>query len=112
MWPFKRKKQSQSTDSGLPCTYCGSRDTIVTLYNGSDQPSCAKTWRGQRYITCRCLNCKQDFYANEPQSGLDESVLSSDNAIEDEDALRDAEDEIKRQIDEDGDRRYKPNDNK
>jgi hypothetical protein len=108
MWPFKRKKQSQHDGAGLPCSYCGSRNTAVKSYHGTDQPDYIRVWRGQRYVTFRCLNCKQDFYAKEPQNGLGEEALSSDSMIDDEDELRAAEDEIKRQIEEEDDRRYRP----
>jgi DNA-directed RNA polymerase subunit RPC12/RpoP len=110
MWPFKRKKQNQQPESGLSCTYCGSKDTVVKSSHGSEQLDYIRVWRGQRFVTCRCLNCQREFYANEPQSGLKEETLSSDNMIDDEEDLRAAEEELKRQIEEEDDRRYKPND--
>lgn len=60
-------------------------------------------------MTCRCSNCKRDFYAEEPQQGLEEGVLSDDRVIDDEDELRAAEEEVRRQTEDDGDRRYKLN---
>jgi hypothetical protein len=109
MWPFKRKKQNQQHESEFPCTYCGSKNTVVKSYHGNDQPDHIRRWRGHRYVTCQCLECHQDFYAEEPHSGLKEEALSSDSIIDDEDELRSAEDELKRQIEETDDRRYPPN---
>lgn len=60
-------------------------------------------------MTCRCSNCKRDFYAEESQQGLEEGVLSDDRVIDDEDELRAAEEEVRRQTEDDGDRRYKLN---
>lgn len=104
MWPFKRKKPRQ-TPPGLPCTFCGSQNTVVKSYHGSDQLDYIRAWRGQRYVTCRCFNCQKDFYANEPKSGIKDEALNPSGLIDDEDELRAAEDELKRQIEEEDDRR-------
>ena len=108
MWPFKRKKENPNQQSDMPCSYCGSHNTVVKSYSGREGPDYIKTWRGQRYITCRCLDCKRDYYTNEPFLGLGEEALSPDTPINDEDELRSAEDELKRQIEEEDDRRFKP----
>lgn len=72
---------------------------------GSEQGNYIRAWRGQRYVTCRCLDCGKDFYAEEPREGLDIEAITGDETVEDEEALRAAEDELKRQVDEENDRR-------
>jgi len=59
-------------------------------------------------MTCKCLNCGQDFYAEEPQQGFGEGALSDDGVIYDENELRAAEEDLKGQADQEDDRRYKP----
>ena len=110
MWPFRRKKTSQKhQQSGLPCSYCKSTNTVVIAYKGTDQPDYVKTWRGQRYVTWRCSDCGRDFYTEEPQQRLLEEVLADEKTIDDEDELRAAEEEVRKQTEEEGDRRYKLN---
>ena len=48
-----------------------------------------------------------DFYIDEPPGGINEESLSDGRLVDDEEALQAAEEEIKRQIDEEDDRRYK-----
>ena len=106
MWFFKRKKTDQKPlKTGPPCSYCGSTHTNLTAYHGSEQPDPVRAWRGQRYLTCRCFDCGQDFYAKEPPEGLTEEIMQDDGIIDDEEALRAAEDEIRRQVEEEDDRR-------
>lgn len=105
MWPFKRKKTLENSGSGLPCSLCGSKNTVIKSYHGMDQPDYIRTWRGQRFVTCRCLNCNRDFYAEEPPLGLGEETLPTDDQI-DEDELRSAEDEVKREMEEKDDHRF------
>ncbi len=56
-------------------------------------------------MTYRCFDCGLDFYGEEPQKGIIEEVLADGQVVDDEEALRAAEEEIKRQVEEDGDRR-------
>ena len=93
----------------MPCSYCGSTNTIVTSYHGNDHPDYIRVWKGQRFITCKCLNCGQSFYASEPKEGLSEQIQADDSLIYDEDALLAAEEELKRQSDEDDDHTFKLN---
>jgi hypothetical protein len=58
-------------------------------------------------VTCRCASCGRDFYAEEPREGLDEEVLENDRVIDDEEALRAAEAELKKQADNEDDHRLK-----
>jgi hypothetical protein len=74
------------------------------MNHGTDQPGYVKVWRGQRSLTYRCLDCGRDFYAAEPLEGISQDA--DDPLIDDEEALRAAEDDLKRQIDEDGDHRF------
>ncbi len=105
---FRRKKTNrESKRSGPPCSYCGSTDTGVAAYHGGDQPDHVRIWRGQRYWTCRCSACGRDFYIEEPAEGLTDQVMSDNPLIDNEEALLAAEEELKRQIEEDGDRRYR-----
>ena len=105
---FKRKaKDQQPRQSGITCTSCRSMNTIVITHHGSDQASYVRVWRGQRYLTCRCQDCGQDFYAVVPVDEVLEQVIESDRLIDDEEALRAAEIELKREIDEEKDHRFK-----
>ena len=88
MWPFKRK-QGKELPAAPACPYCGSGQTVAKT---------VKTWRGERSVSYRCRACGRDFYADEPPGGLpgpDEGPM-----IEDEDALRAAEEELKKRTDE------------
>src|ERR1035437_6308848 len=108
MWPFKRKKINQKPQHpSPPCPHCGSTHTVLQAYHGDEQPNPVRTWRGQRYWDYRCLDCGRTFYTEEPPEGLTDEALSDTGTIDDEDALRAAEDELKRQTDGEGDRRYK-----
>ncbi len=54
-------------------------------------------------MTCRCLSCGQDFYA-EDKGKIVEIELNNDDEIDDVAALQAAEDELKREINENNDR--------
>jgi hypothetical protein len=56
-------------------------------------------------LTYRCIDCGQDFYGDESPEGITNEIMGEDRLIDDEEALRAAEEEIKKQVDEDGDRR-------
>lgn len=91
MWPFKRKKV-RDVSTPMPCPFCGSLETA---------PKAVKTWRGERSASYRCRACGRDFYADEPPEGMpgpDEGPM-----IDDEDALRAAEEELKKRTDEEDD---------
>jgi len=104
MWPFKRKISEPDTGPAGPrCTHCGSSNTRIVVFHGSGADA-VRTWRGQRYLTCRCSACGKDFYIEANQVNNDQA-LPDGNAI-DEEALQEAEDEIKRQTDRDNDRTY------
>jgi hypothetical protein len=77
------------------------------MYHGTDEPSHVKVWRGQRSLTYKCLDCGQNFYAQEPKGGISEENLEDGPIIDDEEALGAAEKELKRQTEEDDDRRYR-----
>jgi hypothetical protein len=79
--------------------------TIVKATQGIDRSNYIKIWRGQRYLTCRCLNCGQDFYTEEPGVELPEAVLTHDEIVDDEEELRAAEDELKKRTQDEKDRR-------
>ncbi len=57
-------------------------------------------------MTCRCFDCGRDFYTEEPPGGLTEEAFQGDAIIDDEGELQAAEDELRRQIEEEDDRRF------
>jgi hypothetical protein len=108
MWLFKRKKSGKKDLNSAPlCPGCGSNNTKLVVYHGTDQPDYVKVWRGKRSLTFRCSDCGQDFYVDEPPGGIEEQSSSGDGLIDDEDALRTAEEELKKQIDREDDRRFR-----
>ena len=56
-------------------------------------------------MTYRCFDCGLDFYGEEPQEGITDEIIGDGHVIDDEEALRAAEEEIERQVEEDEDRR-------
>ena len=106
MWPFNRKNSKRNTQSRPLCQYCRSTNTKVTFSPSSEQSDYIRTWRGQRYVTFKCLDCGREFYIEEPAQDIEELVLSDDTFIADEDELLAAEQELKRQIDEEDDRMF------
>jgi hypothetical protein len=76
----------------------------VAGYNGSGEDDHVKTWRGQRFWTCRCLDCGEDFYLEEPTGKVAEEMLDDDQIIDNEEELQAAEDELKKQIEDVDDR--------
>ncbi len=105
MWPLKRKKISPKPQwSGPSCSFCHGNHTVALAPYDTVPPKEVKIWRGQRYWICRCLSCGQNFYAEEPAEGVASTGALSD-LIEDEAELLAAEDEVKRQAEDNGDRR-------
>jgi hypothetical protein len=74
----------------------------LKIYHGTDQPDYVRVWRGQRSSTFRCFDCNSEFYAEETAGG---EMISDDSVVDDEEELRAAEEELKKELDEDGDRR-------
>jgi hypothetical protein len=105
MWLFRRKKKDTEAGSpGVPCSFCGSSSTRLITHHGTGKTGYVKTWRGQRSLTYRCLRCGRDFYGPEPPEGIENRIQADDSLVDDEDALRAAEEELNRQIEEDDDR--------
>jgi len=77
----------------------------LIVYHGTDHPDYVRSWRGQRVLTYRCLDCGLDFYAEERQEGMIDEMMTDDQVIDDEEALREAEEELEMQIEEDDGRR-------
>jgi hypothetical protein len=108
MWLFKRKKENRKAQgTGPACSFCGSHSTMVVASPGEGQSGYVKTWRGQRYLTCRCLSCGKDFYGDEPRGGLSSEVLEHDSIIDDPDELAAAEEDLKKRNEGDEDRRFR-----
>lgn len=57
-------------------------------------------------MTCQCLTCKRDFYADVQDAAIDVQIERDDRLIDDEDALQAAENELKRQADEENDHTF------
>jgi hypothetical protein len=74
---------------------------------GTEQDDHIRTWRGQRYVAWRCSDCGRAFYSEEPQQGLLEILSPNEKVIDDEEELQAAEEELRKQADEEGDHRYK-----
>jgi DNA-directed RNA polymerase subunit RPC12/RpoP len=107
MWPFGKKENKTDTrQPGVLCSYCGSSNTRLVIFHGTAQPGYVKIWRGQRLLTYRCDDCGRDFYAEEPHGGTDIESESANRLVDDEESLRAAEEEIRRQTEETGDRRF------
>ena len=108
MWPFKRKQSSKHKQARPPCPYCMSNNTkVVSSSQVNEEPNYIKTWKGQRYITCRCSECGRDFYIEATLQNIEAMVQSDKSIIEDE--LMAAEEELKRQADEEDDHRFRGN---
>jgi hypothetical protein len=105
MWPFRKKRQSRIQRPAVPCPRCGGSNTRLMLYHGGDRPDYVRTWRGRRALTYRCFDCGLDFYGEEPCKQTIEEAMADDRAIDDEEALHAAEEELRRQVKEERDRR-------
>jgi hypothetical protein len=107
-WPLKRKKEKAIDHSILvKCPQCASRDTTLKVNYGNDQPDYVKTWRGQRYLTFHCAVCSTDFSIAEAEANISiESQIGSEQ-IDDEEALIAAEEQLKHDLDENGDHRFR-----
>ncbi len=102
----RKKKEPQAQPVNPRCPQCRSANTGLIAHYSSDQPDYIKTWRGQRYVTCRCFDCGRDFYTEEPPGGLSQEAFRDEAMIDDEGELQAAEDELRRQIEEEDDRRF------
>ena len=58
-------------------------------------------------MTYRCVDCGLDFYDAEPKETITDELIADSQLIDDEQALREAEEEMERQIADDDDRRCK-----
>ena len=95
---FGRKKPSvEHQRPGPRCSRCGSTNTGLIVYHGTDQPNYVRIWRGRRFLTYRCFDCGQDFYQKEPPGGAPDEVMTGSRLIDDEEALRRAEEELKKE---------------
>jgi DNA-directed RNA polymerase subunit RPC12/RpoP len=105
---FRRKKSKPgSEESGIVCPRCGSHSTQSLSHDLNQDAGHVKVWRGQRFANYRCITCGTEFYADEATPNGPAS--NSDRMIEDEEELRAAEEELKRQTDAKDDRRFWPN---
>ncbi len=102
MWPFRRKKEALPPSPGIVCPFCGSTGTRP-LALGSDG---VKVWRGNRAIVYRCFDCRRDFYADGTPGDDEFEDCSEDDVVDDEAALREAEEELRKQVEENDDRRF------
>jgi hypothetical protein len=72
---------------------------VRSIHHETEEPHYIKIWKGQRYVTCRCWDCGRDFYVEEPFPRPEEAFLLDDSTIDDEDELRAAEEDLRRQAD-------------
>jgi hypothetical protein len=112
MWIFRKKRdRSASRTKARLCPFCGSPETRVDTSGASEGVSPVKAWRGERLISMKCLSCGRVFYAEPVEGDADPpatpTARNSSALIDDEEALRAAEEELKRQTDADDDRRYR-----
>jgi hypothetical protein len=56
-------------------------------------------------LTYRCVDCGLDFYDAEPQETITDELIADSQLTDDEQALREAEEEMERQIEDDDERR-------
>ena len=77
---------------------------MLVVYPGTAANGHIKVWRGLRSALYRCSNCGSDFYGEERPDGLENVVMQNDTIIDDAQALADAEEELKREIEDDDDR--------
>ena len=107
MWPFKRKNNPPETaPTGPVCTFCRSTDTVLISLHGSAAEDPVKTWRGERYLTCRCRDCGQDFYVAEGSAGAQLATQEDERLVDNEEDLHAAEEELKKEIREKNDRMF------
>jgi hypothetical protein len=107
MWPFKRRKSPEAPKyAGPECVSCGSQNTKLKVNFGNDRADYIKTWRGNRYLTYHCNDCHTEFSIPEPDGGIDVDKQIGSELIDDEEALKAAEEELKRETDQDGDHRF------
>jgi hypothetical protein len=105
MWFFKHKKQNiEKTGFNPACPYCSSNNTRIITRSNSEQADYVKVWRGQRSVTCHCLDCGRDFYTGEPAGGISGEALTGDEIVSDPEELRAAEEELNREIKDSNDR--------
>ena len=108
MWPFKKKAQKEIKKTQvIRCPDCGSENTSIKPSYADGDPDFVKTWRGQRYITFYCRDCKQSFYVEESRCPSPDDLLNSADTVDDEEELREAEEDLKRQIEEEDDHRFR-----
>lgn len=79
----------------------------MIVYHGTDYPNSIRVWRGQRSSTYRCFDCGLSFYGEEPDEEVTDELIceAEGHGVDDDEALRKAEEEIKRKLEEDDDRR-------
>ncbi len=105
---FRRKpKGKESLPARATCPYCGSINTGLVTHHGNDTPDYVRVWRGQRYLTCRCFACGRDFYREEPAAGVPDEAIDDGRLIDDEEALRRAEEELRKQSEDNDDRMFR-----
>ncbi len=104
MWPFKKKKDKPQ--AGLYCPYCRSNRVLeITGDNETSLPHIT-VWRGIRCLSFECRSCARIFYTGESADVHSDMMSTNDVMIEDEEQLKIAENELKKQADIDGDHRF------
>lgn len=97
---FKRwKHELKPGPVGPVCSNCGSTNTTLALFHGYDHPDFVRAWRGQRFVTYKCRDCCREFYVDGSQA----EIPDEEPDVYDPEALREAEEELKRLADEEND---------
>jgi len=106
MWLFKRKRMhTEQSKKHLPCPHCRSLNTGMIFDGDSLQADYVKVWRGKRYFSWRCRDCGNEFYGEAPESGS-AANYDIDYGPVDEETLKAAEVELKKQADEENDHTF------
>jgi len=103
----RKQREVKHNGKDVVCTHCGSSNTRPVYYHDAGIPNYIKVWRGQRSLTYRCYDCGCNSYVAIPKQSKPEEISEEDPMVDDEDALREAEEKLKKQIDEDNDRLFR-----
>jgi hypothetical protein len=110
MWIFRKKRdRSNRKSEARLCPFCGSPENRVDTSGAAEGVSPVKAWRGERLTAMKCQSCGRVFYAEPVEGDAYPSATPTGRngsaLIDDEEALRAAEEDLKRQTDAEGDRR-------
>ncbi len=105
MWSFNRHNKPENQNNAISaCPCCGSQEVVFDRHPGKKD-----VFRHQKepdLPSYRCLKCGEKIYGNAPGYEIIEyHGVDGEPLVDDEEALRAAEAELKRQVEEADDRR-------